>query len=249
MSSSGSFHMLEGLLTRSNPASFEAGLFRGWDAVKMALRRASIQGRQLLSLALANDVRMAKTAEKESEIEETEINAALGGDQEAFARLVRMHQATIAKHLWRFTGDAQAHEELVHGTFVEAYFSLNTYRQQGRFVYWLKTIATRLAYRYWKEKQKQRQQQELTAPDVQNHEFKNWAKLDAAQMSSSEAADILHKLLEQLPPRDRLVLTLLYWDDCSVAEAAELAGWSQTMVKVQAHRARKKLKKLLEQSK
>ena len=43
------------------------------------------------------------------------------------------------------------------------------------------------------------------------------------------------------------MLTLLYWDDCTVAEAAELAGWTQTMVKVQAHRARKKLKRLLEE--
>jgi DNA-directed RNA polymerase specialized sigma24 family protein len=42
------------------------------------------------------------------------------------------------------------------------------------------------------------------------------------------------------------VLTLIYLDGCSVAEAAEQAGWSQTMTKVQAHRARKKLKKLLE---
>ena len=56
----------------------------------------------------------------------------------------------------------------------------------------------------------------------------------------------MHALLARLPPRDRLVLTLIYLDGCSVAEAAELTGWSQTMTKVQAHRARKKLKKLLE---
>ncbi len=52
--------------------------------------------------------------------------------------------------------------------------------------------------------------------------------------------------LEQLAPRDRLVLTLLYLESRSVAEAADLAGWSETMVKVQAHRARKRLRKLLE---
>jgi DNA-directed RNA polymerase specialized sigma24 family protein len=33
-----------------------------------------------------------------------------------------------------------------------------------------------------------------------------------------------------------------------VAEAAELAGWSQTMVKVQAYRARNRLKKLIEET-
>jgi RNA polymerase sigma-70 factor, ECF subfamily len=44
------------------------------------------------------------------------------------------------------------------------------------------------------------------------------------------------------------VLTLLYLESHSVAEAAELAGWSQTMVKVQAYRARQKLRKLIDES-
>jgi RNA polymerase sigma-70 factor (ECF subfamily) len=41
------------------------------------------------------------------------------------------------------------------------------------------------------------------------------------------------------------VLTLLYLEQCTVAEAAELCGWTQTMVKVQAYRARNRLRKLL----
>jgi DNA-directed RNA polymerase specialized sigma24 family protein len=45
-----------------------------------------------------------------------------------------------------------------------------------------------------------------------------------------------------------MVLTLLYVEELSVAQTAEETGWSRTMVKVQAHRARKKLKKLLEAS-
>jgi len=46
--------------------------------------------------------------------------------------------------------------------------------------------------------------------------------------------------------RDRLVLTLLYWEGMSVAQAAGETGWSESMVKVQAHRARKKLRRWLE---
>jgi RNA polymerase sigma-70 factor (ECF subfamily) len=65
--------------------------------------------------------------------------------------------------------------------------------------------------------------------------------------SAEAAAALVHGLLGELPPRDRLVLTLIYLEGCSVAQAAELSGWSQTMVKVQAHRARKKLKKLLDE--
>jgi RNA polymerase sigma-70 factor (ECF subfamily) len=67
-----------------------------------------------------------------------------------------------------------------------------------------------------------------------------------AEPRPEEAGAIVHQVLAQLPPRDRLVLTLIYLQGCSVAETSDRTGWSQTMVKVQAHRARKKLKKLLE---
>ena len=67
-------------------------------------------------------------------------------------------------------------------------------------------------------------------------------------IQAEEAAELLHDLLGRLPPRDRLVLTLLYLEELTVAQAAERAGWSRTMVKVQAHRARKKLRALLEKT-
>ncbi|MFM8477846.1 MAG: sigma factor-like helix-turn-helix DNA-binding protein [Planctomycetaceae bacterium] len=36
----------------------------------------------------------------------------------------------------------------------------------------------------------------------------------------------MHLLLARLPPPDRLVLTLIYLDGCTVAEAADRAGWT-----------------------
>lgn len=64
----------------------------------------------------------------------------------------------------------------------------------------------------------------------------------------SEAADYLYRLLEQLPWKDRLVLTLLHFDGCDTAEIAQRVGWSRTLVKVRAHRARAKLRSLLEEA-
>ena len=66
--------------------------------------------------------------------------------------------------------------------------------------------------------------------------------------SPERADEILHALFAALPPRDRLILTLIYLDGRSIAEAAELTSWSKTMVKVQAHRARSKLKRLVREA-
>ena len=46
---------------------------------------------------------------------------------------------------------------------------------------------------------------------------------------------------------DRAVLLLLYGEGWSVAEIAGKTGWSGSKVKVRAHRARKKLRRLLEE--
>jgi RNA polymerase sigma-70 factor (ECF subfamily) len=52
------------------------------------------------------------------------------------------------------------------------------------------------------------------------------------------------RLLSQLPSEDRLVISLLDLEERSVKEIAAITGWSVSLVKVRAFRARRKLRKL-----
>jgi RNA polymerase sigma-70 factor (ECF subfamily) len=167
------------------------------------------------------------------------------GDSDAYRRLIERHQAHVAKILWRFSRDRAIHEELVQDVFVEAYLSLNSFRGNAPFSHWLARIATRVGYRYWKEKARQK--------DVEPFSLAEWDQIAdereaIERIDADQAAGLLHGLLEQLPPRDRLVLMLRYIEGCDVAETARRTGWTRTMVKVQALRARDKLKKLVERS-
>lgn len=166
------------------------------------------------------------------------------GDPDAYQRLVERFQDHVARILWRFTRDRALHEELVQDVFVEAYLSLNTFRGHAPFEHWLARIATRVGYRFWKEKAKRKEAQTFSLAEwdqaVDDDAIRN--------IEADQAADLLHGLLEQLPPRDRLVLMLRYLEGCDVAETARRTGWTRTMVKVQALRARDKLKKLVERS-
>jgi len=170
-----------------------------------------------------------------------DIEATLRGESDAYARLVARHQPRVAAHMWRFTRNRLVYEELVHDVFVEAYLNLRSYRAAAPLEHWLMKIATRVGYRFWKQQGHRRQLRETPL-----------ANYDAAAspaenlIEQNEAAEEVHRVLSQLPPRDRLVLTLVYLEGCTIDEAAQLAGWSKTMTKVQAHRARGKLKKLLE---
>lgn len=168
-----------------------------------------------------------------------DIAATLRGDGVAFERIMQRHQQKIATHMWQFTRDRGTYEELVADVFVEAYMNLRSYRAEAPLIHWLMALATRVGYRHWKQQTRRRCRREVHLEEDQPPVVVSRASTE------HEAADEVHYLLAQLPPRDRLVLTLLYLEGCTVDDAARLAGWSRTMTKVQAHRARKKLERLV----
>ena len=170
-----------------------------------------------------------------------DVAAATDGDGEAYARIIRRYQQTIARRMTRFSRDPAVVEELVHDVFVEAYFSLGRYRGDAPLEHWLQRIATRVGYRYWTQRRKEKER--AVSLEGRLHD-----PAAPAGEAANDAADEVAVLLEKLPPRDRLVLTLLYIESHTVAEVAELAGWSPAMVKVQAYRARQKLRKLMNES-
>jgi RNA polymerase sigma-70 factor (ECF subfamily) len=146
--------------------------------------------------------------------------------------------------MWRFSRDFEVHQELVQDVFVEAYTSLKNYRPQAPFFHWLSRIAVRVGYRHWKRLKREQDNPHFSLDEWEQISDPNTPDVLAAK----EAADLLHRLLGQLTPRNRLVLTLRFVEERSVEETSELTGWSRTMVKVQTLRARSQLKKLFEKS-
>lgn len=168
-----------------------------------------------------------------------DIQAARKGDESAFARLVRRHQTAVFAHMWRFTRDRRMLEELVQDVFVEAYLSLRTYRGLGPFAHWLQRIATRVGYAHWKREARVRRHRELLQERAS--EFPQTSEIT----TTSEAGEMLYKLLEQLPAKDRLVLTLYYFEEWDTNEIGRHLGWSAVRVRVRMHRAFRKLRALL----
>ena len=176
-----------------------------------------------------------------AEIDLRDIAVALHGGQDAYGRLVKRHQDAVARWMWRFTRDRVILEELVQDVFIEAWVSLSRFKGESAFKTWLFTIATRVGYKYWRKK----------AKDVAiTTEIAGRWIIDSGEraVNPSDAAAVLYDLFSKLPPRDRLVLTLTYFEEMGTKDIAHMTGWTRPMVKVQAYRARNKLRKLLERA-
>jgi RNA polymerase sigma-70 factor (ECF subfamily) len=176
-----------------------------------------------------------------AEIDLKDIAAALNGAQDAYSRLVKRYQDAVSKWMWRFTRDRVILEELVQDVFIEAWVSLSRFKGASAFKTWLFTIATRVGYRYWRKKAKDAV---LTTEAADRLMIDDREK----EINPSEAAEVLYGLFSGLPPRDRLVLTLMYFEEMDTKEIAHMTGWTRSMVKVQAYRARNKLRKLFERA-
>jgi RNA polymerase sigma-70 factor, ECF subfamily len=143
--------------------------------------------------------------------------------------------------MWRFTRDRNIQVELVQEVFVQAFVSLHRFKPGiAPFEHWLVTIATRVGYQFWKKQTRRGSMQTLNGVDLP-------AAKQIDQIEPAEAAAALHELLAMLPVKDRLMLTLMYFEEASIEEIARRSGWNKAMVKMRAHRARKRLKRMIEE--
>jgi RNA polymerase sigma-70 factor (ECF subfamily) len=169
-----------------------------------------------------------------------DIRATLEGDDRAYSGIVSRYQAQVFTQMWRFTRDRVEQEELVQEVFIEVFKSLGKFKGEAPLLHWIRRIATRVGYRFWERGARERRlrtailREEAGPPDPPE------------DLSPSEAAERLHDLMARLVPRERLILTLIYFEECSIQEVADRMGWSATRARVEAHRARMKLKTILE---
>ena len=166
-----------------------------------------------------------------------ECQDCLAGDNNACTALFKRYERRIAHLMWRFTRNRNVQAELVQEVFVQAYLSLRRYKPGTvPFEHWLVTIATRVGYQFWRSQARRGKTQPIEGLHIP-------ASRQIDQIEPAEAAEALHKLLALLPAADRLVLTLMYFEESSIEEIARRSGWNKAIVKMRAYRARRRLRK------
>jgi RNA polymerase sigma-70 factor (ECF subfamily) len=181
----------------------------------------------------------AKPADPADAVEIAEaqlVRASVAGDEHAFAALVQRHQKRVFRLAGRFFRQRQDVEEVAQETFLRAWLKLGTYGGRAPFEHWLTRLCLRCAY------------DRLRRPGRLAEESSAIPEAAADAPSPDPTARLeVERLLARLQPADRFLLVLLEAEGWSVAEIAERLGWSRVNVKVRAHRARQRLRRVLEE--
>ena len=174
------------------------------------------------------------------------IAAVLKGDAASFEPLVEKYSPRIFATARRYARRESEVEDIVQEIWLKAFERLSSFRGEAPFDHWLMRLAVRTCYDSLRRHQRNRETafSELTEPEG------NWldrfvSQPDAASEDAEAARQLIGRVLEQLSPAARLVITLQEIEERSVKEVAQLTGWSVPLVKVRAFRARAEMRKIL----
>jgi len=152
-----------------------------------------------------------------------------------FDDFVRGSATRLLRTAVLLTGDRQAGEDLVQETYERIYVHWPRIRGGAPEAYARKTM-TNLAANRWRKRL--RRPVEVALVDH-----------DQSRPDDSEEYAVRRELLaalQQLPPRQRAVIVLRYYDDLTEAQTAEALGCTVGTVKSQASRALDRLRLLTE---
>lgn len=183
--------------------------------------------------------------------DEVAVRRVLDGDIGAFEILILRYQGTVARILSRHI-PLQDVEDVAQEVFLDALSNLGKLKDPKAFGGWIVRITTRSCVSYWREKTKRKEQMfseigddhidilERTLLGVQDPN-----QYDYSEEEKRKLEEVLWWALSQLNPMDRMVVELIYFENRSHKEVAEMTGCTQGGIKIRIFRARRKLRTII----
>ncbi|MEA3403537.1 MAG: sigma-70 family RNA polymerase sigma factor [Armatimonadota bacterium] len=157
------------------------------------------------------------------------VRRAQGGDNEAFADLVRRYQDAVFGAAYQRVLDFEAARDIAQEAFVRGYERLGDLRDPAAFPGWLLRICRNLAASWRRSPER----------DVERLDAHRLAAEDHAERIATR--DLVSRALSALPEDNRLALTLFLVDGYTYAEVADLTEVPVTTVKGRIERGRRQL--------
>lgn len=166
-----------------------------------------------------------------------EIARAQAGDRAAFAALVNTHYDFIHRTAWKWSGNREDAEDIAQDVCIKLASALSGFSGQSAFRSWLYRIVLNAV----RDRQRQGARQ-VRQTEALGHVS---AQSLAPEQESATATAQIWMRVRALPDKQRDAVLLVYGEDMSHAEAAEIMGSKESTVSWYVHEAKKALKELV----
>lgn len=194
----------------------------------------------LLRLVIMDEAVEAGSSGSGGEAEAALIEASIGGDVQAFARLYDRYMERVFKFVYYRVGRRLDAEDLTQEVFLNAWKAVRRYRQTGAsFIAWLFTIAHNLVVSFYRKRKDESYPEDLepVAPDSD-------ADPEGEVMSRHDRLAVRRAVL-QLRPEQQQVIVMRFIEDLTYGDIAAALGKKEGTVRVIQHRALAELHRLL----
>src|SRR5947208_7276732 len=172
------------------------------------------------------------------------VDGALHHDDEAARALVRQLYPLVVKVVRAHRPRRTAEEDLCQMIFIKVFQKLSQFSGKVPLEHWVSRIEVNTCLN---QIESERVRPELRHADLSEEEQ---AVVENLATSADELApdrrfasrQLVEHLLDALKPVERLAIDLLYLQGRSVEEIRKITGWSATLIKVRAFRARQKMR-------
>jgi RNA polymerase sigma-70 factor (ECF subfamily) len=183
--------------------------------------------------------RQVQTANEQEQFRAA-VAAARGGDQDAFAHIVRLYQRRLYSLALMIVRDSAGAEDVVQEAFVRAYQHLHRYDEIREFYPWIATITARSALNW----RRSRVHLQFLEPDMSQADVASTQDLLGESILEERAGQLWHAV-SSLSQGERTAVLLFYKQDMSLADVASVLGVTTGSVKTLLFRARQKLRKFV----
>jgi RNA polymerase sigma-70 factor (ECF subfamily) len=168
------------------------------------------------------------------------LKAIAAGDAKALERLFARAQTRVFRYLMRVVKSQAIAEELLNEVFLSVWQHAQRYEGRSEPMTWMLSIAHNKAISALRKRTEVLGIVDEVAKDLVAAEDTP----DVAAQKHDKSAKI-KACIAELSPDHRTILDLVYYQDQSVAEVAEVLGIPEATVKTRMFYARKKLSELL----
>ncbi|MFO8007041.1 MAG: sigma-70 family RNA polymerase sigma factor [Candidatus Brocadiia bacterium] len=189
---------------------------------------------------------MTKASPSDAEL----VRQARRGDVAAFGELVERHQDYIYNAVFHLVSDEKDAEDLAQEVFLRAYDGLDSFRGEARFTTWAYGIMLNTVRSFWRRTRRRvvvSLDQGSDAEEGPRHEVPAEGDGPERQTLRREKVQLVRAAIAELEDDLREIIVMRDIQGLTYEELAEAIGVPDGTVKSRLHRARGKLKDILQE--